>query len=128
MRSADAHEVGDLLPLRLAEVEARRAKPRVVELGPGVERDDAFERPHDVVVEERSGFRRLNHRGRIEGAVPEGAVSIVGSPEGAILRKGLGVAGGMRYVLGRCSRLIPMTLPRFRTRERGRAQAASARS
>src|SRR5207244_4778216 len=55
-------------------------------------------RAHYVVVEERRGLRRLHHRGRIEGAVPERAVAIVGSPEAAVLRIGLDAAGGMRHV------------------------------
>src|SRR5438874_8902246 len=82
----------------LVEVEAQRARPRIVELGPGVEGEDAFERAHYVVVEERRGLRRLHHRGRIEGAVPERAVPIVGSTEASVLREILDLAGGMRHV------------------------------
>src|SRR2546430_16755525 len=59
-------------------------------------------------VEERRGIRRFHHGGRIEGAVPERTVSIVGPPEGAVLRKDLGVAGGMRDVLDiRVEVLVP---------------------
>src|SRR5205814_9351421 len=120
-----AHEVGDLVPLRLVEVEAQRARPRVVELGPGVEGDDAFKRAHYVVVEEWRGLRRFHHRGRIEGAVPERAVAIVGSPEAAVLRKGLNAAGGMFYVF---VVRIDVAVPTERVQGARIAMAARARA
>src|SRR5947208_6449144 len=109
----------------LVEVEAQRARPRVVELGPGVEGDDAFERAHYVVVEEWRGLRRLHHRGRIEGAVPERAVAIVGSPEATVLRKGLDAAGGMFYVF---DVRVDVAVPTERVQGARIAMAARARA